>query len=263
MEEIILERISCALKENKKAALITVVDSKGSSPGKAGFMMAVFEDKSTVGTVGGGELEREVIQRALKSISGGKDEFASFKLSDEGNLHMQCGGSIDVFIKVFGKKDRLLIAGGGHVAKSLYEIAKYFDFNIVIFEDREEFANSDRFPNCEIILGDIGENLKKYPIDERSYVVIVTRGHSFDEAALKASLNRGAAYVGMIGSSKKTNYIKERLLSEGFSKDELEKAYAPIGLCLGGDSSFDIALSIFSEIMLIKNNGKLKHMREI
>lgn len=263
MEEVIFERLGAALKENKKAALVTVIDSKGSSPGKAGFMMAVFEDKSTVGTAGGGELEREIIQRAVTSIRNGKDEFVSFKLSNEGDLHMQCGGSIDVFIKVLGKRDKLLIAGGGHVAKSLYELAKYFDFNIVIFEDREEFANSDRFPNCDIILGDIGENLKKYPIDEKSYVVIVTRGHYFDEAALKSSLNRGAAYVGMIGSSKKTNYIKERLLSEGYSKDEIEKAYAPIGLCLGGDSSLEIALSILSEIILIKNKGKLNHMRDL
>lgn len=262
MEEIILEKINEAIKQNKGCCLVSVVDSKGSSPGKIGFMMGVFDDKSTVGTVGGGEVENLIIENALKCIDEGKDTLLSFDLNDKGDIHMQCGGSITVFIKTFKRYDKLLIAGGGHVSKAIYELAKNLKFKIVIFEDREEYGNLDRFPNCEIVLGDIGESIKNYPVDDRCYIIIVTRGHMQDEKALKASINRGAAYVGMIGSIKKTDYIMQKLLNEGYSKEDLEKVYAPIGLCLGGDNVEEIALSILSEIMLVKNNGELKHMKD-
>lgn len=261
LEYIIIEKLNEAIKQNKAVSLVSVVDSTGSSPGKKGFIMAVFDDKSSIGTIGGGEVEKLVIEKAIKCIDEGKDELLTFQLEDKGDLHIQCGGSITIFIKTFGKKDKLLIVGGGHVSKAIYEIAKNFNFKIVIFEDRKEYANIERFPNCEIIIGDIGENIRNYNIDNRCYIVIVTRGHSHDEIALKASLNRGAAYVGMIGSINKTKHIMQNLLNEGYSKDELEKVYAPIGLCLGGDSAQEIALSIMSEILLVKNNGQLKHKK--
>lgn len=175
---------------------------------------------------------------------------------------MQCGGRASVFIRVFGCRDKLVIAGGGHVALELYKAAKLLDFQPVIIDDREEYANTERFPGCEIHVGDIGECISNYPLDRSCYVVIVTRGHESDAYALRAALGRGAGYVGMIGSRKKVKYVFDTLISEGCEKAHLEEVYAPIGLDLGGDSAAEIAFSILSEILLVKNGGSLKHMRD-
>ena len=262
MEYILLEKLTEAVKENKKAALVTIIEEQGSSPGKQGFMMAVFEDGSTIGTVGGGSFENKTRECALECMAEGKDRVVEFELNDSGELHMQCGGKASVFIKVFGCKDKLVIAGGGHVALELYKAGKLLGFHTVIIEDREEYANAERFPECEIHIGDIGECIRNYPLDRKCYVVIVTRGHESDAHALRAAIGREAGYIGMIGSRKKVKYVFDTLISEGYEKADLEKVYAPIGLDLGGDSAAEIAFSILSEILLVKNGGRLKHMRD-
>lgn len=262
MEYALLEKLTTEVKANRKAALVTLVEEQGSSPGKQGFMMAVFEDGSTAGTVGGGGLENKAREYALLCMNEGKSKLFELELADTGELHMQCGGRASIFIKVFMAKDRLVIAGGGHIALELHKLGKLLDFHTVIMEDRVEYGNTERFPGCDIHVGDIGECMREYHFDNNCYVVIVTRGHESDAAALKAAIGRGAGYVGMIGSRKKTKHVFDQLLSEGCEKTDLEAVYAPIGLKLGGDSAAEIALSILSEIMLVKNSGQLKHMRD-
>jgi xanthine dehydrogenase accessory factor len=263
VEYAILERLAEEVKANRKAALVTLVDEQGSSPGKKGFMMAVFEDGSTLGTIGGGSLEKKAKEYALLCMSEGTNKYLEMELDDTGELHMQCGGRASIFIKVFKAKDRLVIAGGGHIALELHKLGRLMGFHIVIMEDRDEYGNTERFPNCDIHVGDIGECMRKYPLDKDCYVVIVTRGHGSDADALKAAIGRGAGYIGMIGSRQKTKYVFNRLLSEGCKQEDLEAVYAPIGLGLGGDSHQEIALSIIAEIMLVKNGGCLKHMRDL
>ena len=263
MEYAILEKLAAEVKANRKAALVTLVEEQGSSPGKKGFMMAVFADGSTLGTIGGGNLENKAREYALLCMSEGKNKLMEMELDDTGELHMQCGGKANIFIKVFKAKDSLVIAGGGHIALELHKLGKLMGFHIVIMEDREEYGNNERFPGCEIHVGDIGECMSKYPIDEDCYVVIVTRGHASDADALRAAIGKGAGYIGMIGSRQKTQFVFNRLLSEGCKKEDLEAVYAPIGLGLGGDSHQEIALGIIAEIMLVKKGGSLKHMRDL
>ncbi len=258
-----MEKLAAEVKANRKAALVTLVEEQGSSPGKKGFMMAVFEDGSTLGTIGGGNLENKAKEYALLCMSEGTNKLLEMELDDTGELHMQCGGKANIFIKVFKAKDSLVIAGGGHIALELHKLGKLMGFHIVIMEDREEYGNNERFPGCEIHVGDIGECMSKYPLDKDCYVVIVTRGHASDADALRAAIGRGAGYIGMIGSRQKTQYVFNRLLSEGCKKEDLEAVYAPIGLGLGGDSHQEIALSIIAEIILVKKGGSLKHMRDL
>ncbi|WDU82385.1 XdhC family protein [Caloramator sp. Dgby_cultured_2] len=122
-------------------------------------------------------------------------------------------------MKVIGSREKLLIVGGGHVALELYKFAKLLNLYVVIFEDREEFGNRERFPEAdEIVLGDIVTNLKNYPIDDRCFIVIVTRGHEYDEAALREVITRDAKYIGMIGSKNKVNYIFSNLKKKATKK---------------------------------------------
>lgn len=262
MEYEILEWLAAEVKANRKAALVTLIGEEGSTPGKKGFMMVVFEDGSTAGTIGGGSFENKVREYALQCMNEGNDKLLAMELNDSGELHMQCGGKASVYIKVFREKDRLVIAGGGHIALELYKLGRGLGFHTVILEDREEYGNTERFPSSDIYIGNIGESMSNYPLNKNCHVVIVTRGHEGDAAALKAAIGRGAGYVGMIGSRKKVKYVFDKLLKDGCKKEDLEAVYAPVGLDLGGDSASEIALGILSEILLVRNGGRLRHMRD-
>lgn len=262
MDAEIMARIVQELKENRNAALAILTKSDGSSPGKEGFMLGVFEDGSTIGTLGGGAVEFSAITKAKECMKEGISKSLSYSLGPEGNVGMLCGGLNEIYIKTFRAPEKLLIIGGGHIAFELFKLCEALQFKVVIFEDREEYGDSNRFPNSEIILGDYNEELKNYPVDNKCYVVIVTKGHKFDQGALEAVVNSNAKYIGMIGSLNKTRKIMENLMNNGVKAEKLERVFAPIGIAIGGDSPAEIAISIMSEILLVKNNGSLTHMKE-
>ena len=266
MEGKILKAVSSAVEKGIETAVVTVLEVKGSSPGKEGAMMAVFSDGSILGTVGGGALEYEFIQEALKAIKENKSCEKSFELTEKGSLHMKCGGFVRAYIKVFAKREKLLIMGGGHLGAELYTLGKFLNKYVVIFDDREEFANRERFPEAdEIILGKMKETVKNYSIDENSYIIIVTRGHENDKECLKAILDKKVfpKYIGMVGSRGKVLSTYKELLDEGYLKEELKKIYSPIGLDISSSEPKEIALGIMAEITAVKNQKTGEHMRDI
>ena len=266
MEGKILKAVSSAVERGIETAVVTVLEVKGSSPGKEGAMMAVFSDGSILGTVGGGALEYEFIQEALKAIKENKSCEKSFELTEKGSLHMKCGGFVRAYIKVFAKREKLLIMGGGHLGAELYTLGKFLNKYVVIFDDREEFANRERFPEAdEIILGKMKETVKNYSIDENSYIIIVTRGHENDKECLKAILDKKVfpKYIGMVGSRGKVLSTYKELLDKGYLKEELKKIYSPIGLDISSSEPKEIALGIMAEITAVKNQKTGEHMRDV
>ena len=266
MEGKILKAVSSAVEKGIETAVVTVLEVKGSSPGKEGSMMAVFSDGSILGTVGGGALEYEFIQEALKAIKENKSCEKSFELTEKGSLHMKCGGFVRAYIKVFAKREKLLIMGGGHLGAELYTLGKFLNKYVVVFDDREEFANRKRFPEAdEIIFGTMKETVKNYSIDENSYIIIVTRGHENDKECLKAILDKKVSpkYIGMVGSRGKVLSTYKELLDEGYSKEELKKIYSPIGLDISSSEPKEIALGIMAEITAVKNQKTGEHMRDV
>ena len=266
MEGKILKAVSSAVEKGIETAVVTVLEVKGSSPGKEGSMMAVFSDGSILGTVGGGALEYEFIQEALKAIKENKSCEKSFELTEKGSLHMKCGGFVRAYIKVFAKREKLLIMGGGHLGAELYTLGKFLNKYVVIFDDREEFANRKRFSEAdEIIFGKMKETVKNYSIDENSYIIIVTRGHENDKECLKAILDKKVSpkYIGMVGSRGKVLSTYKELLDEGYSKEELKKIFSPIGLDISSSEPKEIALGIMAEITAVKNQKTGEHMRDV
>ena len=266
MEGKILKAVSSAVEKGIETAVVTVLEVKGSSPGKEGAMMAVFSDGSILGTVGGGALEYEFIQEALKAIKENKSCEKSFELTEKGSLHMKCGGFVRAYIKVFAKREKLLIMGGGHLGAELYTLGKFLNKYVVIFDDREEFANRERFSEAdEIIFGKMKETVKNYSIDENSYIIIVTRGHENDKECLKAILDKKVfpKYIGMVGSRGKVLSTYKELLDKGYLKEELKKIYSPIGLDISSSEPKEIALGIMAEITAVKNQKTGEHMRDV
>ncbi len=264
MDEKILKKIYERIKKGEKAALAVLTDIKGSTPGKLGASMAVFKDGSIEGSVGGGRIEYEVINRAIKSLKEEKDSSFEYVLNNEGNIGMQCGGETKGYIKVFKPRPRIIIIGAGHVGLHLFKIARTLDFHTTIIDDREAFANENRFNGSDNILcGEIENVLSKENISENTYIVITSKGHEEDLKALSLIINKNPAYIGMVGSIKKWISIKEILKNEGISQEKLERVYAPVGLDISSPQPEEIAFAIISEILIVKNKGSLNHRKNL
>ncbi len=255
MELIAIKKVIEEVEKNRKVALVTIVSASGTSPAKQGLSMAVLENEATFGTIGGGGVEFEITGRALEQLEKEETSTYCYKRDDV---------EVEVLIKIFNSREKLIIVGAGHVAYELYKIANLQKFYTVIFDDREELTNRDRFRQAdEIHCTDIEEGLEKYHIDEKCFIVACGPTHTQDEMAIRKCIDRGAKYIGMLGSRKKIGNIKDNLLSEGVSSESLDKIYAPIGINTGGDSVNEIAFGIFGEILAVKNNCKINHMKDI
>lgn len=260
--KFIMKKALEEIDKGQELAIATITAASGSTPREAGTKMLVLKNGKTYGTVGGGAMEKRIIEICLESIEKGENQNVSFPLDTEG-VDMICGGAVEVFVEVYKNRPKLLIVGGGHVGYAIYEAALPLDFDLIIFDDRKDFINKERFPKAkELVLGDIGESLKNYPIDENSYIVIVTRGHKYDEEALEVVINTNAKYIGAMGSKKKVITMFNSLKEKGIDEEKLNNVYSPIGLKISDGSPEEIAISIIGEILFVKNQGELVHMRE-
>jgi len=144
----------------------------------------------------------------------------------------------------------LLLVGAGHVGLAVAQLAKDLDFHVVVIDDREDFASAERFgPDVELKVGDMAGVLKEFPIDSCSYVVIVTRGHQYDQQTLEAVIHSEAGYIGMIASKRKAKFVLDSLRESGVAQDSLDRIHTPIGLSIGAVTVPEIAISIMAELV--------------
>ena len=195
-----------------------------------------------------------------KSSPIGDDLYTNIQLSlDSGNLqtiHMEDKQTI--LIEPFFPNPRLIIFGGGHISKPLCEFASKVGFATTVVDDRLFFANESRFPEAENIICDSFENsFKTLKFRKSDFVVVITRGHRYDGVILREILNYDLNYMGMIGSKRRVNGMKEELIGEGFSKDRLDSLYSPIGLDIHAITPDEIAISIVSQLISVKNKRLL------
>jgi xanthine dehydrogenase accessory factor len=264
MHNKILDKINNELTKGNKVAFAMLTQVKGSSPGKAGATLAYFNDKSIMGTVGGGILEHEVISKCEDCLEAGQDSLFTHSLNENSkDTPMQCEGSVSGYIKIFKPKPRLLIVGGGHVGFNIYNVSRSLEFYTIVVDDREEFGNKKRFELAdEVYFGNISKILKKLRIDENTYVVISTREYEQDLEALRQIIKENPSYIGMIGSSKKWETLKTQLIKEGIKEDKLNNVYAPVGLNISSNEVNEIAFGIMAELLLVKNKGHLSHRKD-
>lgn len=160
-------------------------------------------------------------------------------------------GEETFLVEPLGREGCVIIFGAGHISRELAPLVKHVGFRTVVCDDREEFANRDRFPSADevTVLDSFDEAMKGLNIGEESYLVLVTRGHAHDKTVLARALPTSACYIGMIGSRRKRDAIYEALLREGFTRDDLDRVCSPIGLDIGAETPEEIAVSIVAELI--------------
>lgn len=249
-----------AYQRGEAVALVTILETEGSTPQKAGAKMVVGRDGRLRGTVGGGCVESEILGRARTVLEKRQCEIGTYDFNaDEEENGLICGGSMKVFIEPILPLPRLYVVGAGHVAQPVSQVAKIAGFEVVVMDDRVKYASAERFPEADIVkAGPIPRLAEEFSYGDSAFVVIVTRGHTEDEEALRTFIEKDAAYIGLIGSVTKIDKIFKRLEKDGVSREKLDRVHSPIGLDLGGSSPGEIALSIVSELVAVryKRTGK-------
>ncbi|RPI76575.1 MAG: XdhC/CoxI family protein [Desulfobacteraceae bacterium] len=340
MENIFIA-LNRLLEQNKKMVLARIIRQVGSAPRSVGAKCLILEDHTIIGTIGGGLLEHQAVQKAAEVMEQGRSLILQYQLKGEeiARSEMLCGGEVDVFLEpifpedyeakeifnriaalceqglkgtlatrilsglshddpgmralleangtvigpvdaLFGldqkkygsiKKSILLqkssdaplifqepvepdavvyIFGGGHISTFVVPLAKMAGFRVVVIDDRREFANKERFPGAdEIMLIPFLEVFHHLEIGATSYIVIVTRGHTYDRDVLRMALQTKPAYIGMIGSKRKRDLIYQALRSEGVEQEKIDRVHSPIGLAIGAETPEEIAISIVAELI--------------
>jgi len=340
----VLDSLIAATDAGRPCIFTALVETRGSTPQKAGATMLVFPDGSQVGTLGGGCVEAEVKRRAIERLASGGPELMTFQLdSDYGwDDGLICGGRMKMLVDPLRPGEdvsyyrrhhervstglggteaivlddlagcpagarflldsegsivaartvvdppvtllenlkplslrprpyvagpisylttlprcRLIIVGAGHVGQKTAQLAADVDFDVWIVDDREEYCSDERFPSAKRrIVGPIGRELKALETTTNDFAVIVTRGHSHDEEALYRLIEKPFRYLGMIGSRRKIRMIFDDLRKEGVSPAALERVHAPLGFDIGSQTVPEIAISIVSQLIAVRNRGE-------
>jgi xanthine dehydrogenase accessory factor len=255
MSEDVYRAVVKALDEGARAALVTIVSTSGSTPQRVGAKMLVFEDGRIAGTIGGGCYENEAAGRAREAIRARRPQLVRYSLTDDlaAESGLICGGQMEVYIEPIEPAPDLYLVGAGHISVEVARIAQSVGFRVHVVDDREKFANTDRFPAAEVVVDDVAAWLARTDIPAAAFVVVVTRGHRDDHDAMRALVRRPTRYLGLIGSRAKVLRVFEALGQEGVTAERLAAVHAPIGLDIGAVTPAEIAVSIVAELVAVRS----------
>jgi xanthine dehydrogenase accessory factor len=259
------EEIVALRRAGRRGAVATIVSAQGSIPSYKTAKMLVRDDGSIVGTIGGGCVEAEVWQAAREVMEKERPRTLSFNLNQNPKYDtgLICGGTLEIFIEPVLPAAVLYLFGAGHVAASLCKVASGAGFDITVVDDRDAYANRERFPQAnEVIAEDFDQALARLSPTESAYIVIVTRGHRDDMRILRWAVQTPARYIGMIGSKRKTIAIYRELTQEGIAADLFKRVHSPVGLDIGAVTPEEIAVSITAELIAARRHVErdLPHM---
>lgn len=268
------------LKNNIDLELVVILSSSGGAPRTTGAYMFVDSEAKSFGTVGGGTIEFKATNDARDLLLKKENMEKPYNLTMEAaeNLGMVCGGNVNLrftyltnddksfkIIDELDKKTRnnsvVYIFGAGHVSMELSNVLDYVGFKVVVWDNREDFASKNRFPNAkEVICDEFKDINKRINFTHDDFVVIMTRGHVSDYNCLTQVMKTNAGYIGMIGSSEKNKFVRDKAFSEGFKEEDFKNVHAPIGVQIGAETPEEIAISIACEIILYKS--KMENRRK-
>ncbi len=263
-QKAVYQALLDAQASGQTAALVTVIHTQGSIPRHAGSKMLVHGDGAIVGTVGGGAMESEVAKEALTALLDGQTRLKTYTLNSiaDGDPGI-CGGTVQLFIEPIFPAPTLLIIGGGHVGKALAELGLWMGFRVVLSDDRAEFCNPEYIPNLQQYIvcqpSEVGQYIS---ITAQTFVAALTRGMLVDLDLIPMLLNTSAPYIGLIGSRRRWLLTAKALQEQrGLTEAQLARVRAPIGLEINAETPKEIAVSILSEMIMLRRGGTGQPMR--
>lgn len=230
--------------------LATVVASRGFTPRKPGARMLIAADGGTVGTIGGGAIERKVMDEARALLARGGTALIETHLTRE--LGMCCGGEMSVFLECMTAAPRLHLFGAGYIAKPLAAIAAGCGFDVEVIDARPEWATEARFPTSRVTVRAPEVYARELDTTADDYAVIVTHDHALDQQIVQALLPRPLRFIGMIGSVPKYRKFVLRLRARGFPEDQIARLRTPLGADIGAETPEEIAVSVMAEIVAVR-----------
>lgn len=269
----VLYAIRSEIEQGTAYELVEICDTKGAVPRDEGAYMIVDADGIAYGTIGGGEAEYEAMCAAKQLIAEKKNDILHFQLNNKDTHKEQkhfgvCGGNVSLkctylqgstgvtrlneIIDTEQKlRPRAVIFGAGHVALQLSKVLNFIGFEYVIYDDRPEFANSDRFPDAQKVIAAPFENIaSQLEILPSDYVIVMTRGHECDYIVERQIMQAPPQYVGEIGSHTKLTHIHDALCQDdGVSQEAISHMFAPVGIPIGAETPEEIAISIAAELI--------------
>jgi xanthine dehydrogenase accessory factor len=250
----IYQEIANLVSKGGRGVLATVIASRGGAPRSAGAKMLVREGNTIVGTIGGGNVEHLIRQKAVAMMGSTEVEVVNFNLSGEEDLPgMICGGQMDVLLEPIVTQETLYLFGAGHISQGVAAMAKRMGFRVVVVDPRAEYNNSECLPTADsLVVDDYVNAFSNLSVGKDSYIVILTPGHVSDEQCLELAVGTEAKYIGMIGSQRKVKEVKEHLLKKGVTQQTLDGVHAPVGLAIGAESPDEIAVSILAEMIKVR-----------
>ncbi len=244
------KQIAAWEEEGRSFALVTVVHSKGSTPRRPGAKMLVLEGGQSQGTIGGGALEHKAIESAQEVIKSGRPQLFEHQLTQE--LGMCCGGQTTLFIEPFLPRPRLVIFGAGHVGRALCGFAAASGFRVTVVDEREELLKPELLAEAEALLDD--HRHPELPYGKNTFVMVTTHDHALDQRLVEYTLKHNYRWLGLIGSRRKAELTKKRLLTKGFGPEQVGAVRCPVGLAIGAQTPEEIAISILAELIAVKRH---------
>jgi xanthine dehydrogenase accessory factor len=247
----IFEEIVASQKAQVPVVLATVIESLGSAPREEGARMLIRADGSIVGTIGGGAIEKRVIDEALLIMNAAAPKLVRYELKDIG---MACGGGMSVFLEPLRQAPQLLIFGAGHIGRTLSQIGKMLDFSVTVVDNRPEFAQKELLPWADTVIAeDYPQAISKITYSARTHIVILTHKHAHDFEILEQLIHKPFCYLGMIGSKTKVAKAFQQLRERGISENMIQKIHSPIGISIGANTPAEIAISIAAELVAVRS----------
>lgn len=241
--------------ERRRFAMLTVVESRGSAPRKAGARMLLGAAGETVGTVGGGAIEQVALDEARRVLAGGSPALLRRGLSQE--LGMCCGGEMSVFIEAVEPKPRLHVFGAGYIGRPLAAMAVACGFEVTVVDGRPELATPERFPGVTVRCQDPEDVARALDLLPEDFVCVVTHDHALDQRIVQVLLRRPLRFLGMIGSRGKQRTFVRRLLGQGFGEEQVARLHTPLGLSIGAATPEEIAVSVLAQLIAVRRGMSL------
>ena len=239
----------------RRFAMLTVIESRGFTPRKAGTHMLLAADGETAGTIGGGAIEHEALREAREMLrSGGSARTVKKHLTQD--LGMCCGGEMVIFLEPVDASPRLFVFGAGYLARPIAALASACGFEVTVIDNRPEWATPERFPGMTVRCEDpedVARTLDSTPDD---YVVVVTHDHGLDQRVVQQLLARPFRFTGMIGSAAKQRKFALRLRARGFTDEQIARLRTPLGVSIGAQTPEEIAVSVLGELVAVRRGAE-------